>query len=114
MRRRNPKIQIPKSKSDDQFFFQSLDLGLFRVWDFGFLIFRLAFIFLALPTFAATNISTAADDLPQLRPPRAEIPPTFWERYGLWVIMGAVVFVALFGVAVWALTRPKPPVIVPP
>jgi len=62
---------------------------------------------------AATN-SLAPDKLPPLRPPHAEIPPTFWDRYGLWVSLFGVLLLALVGAAVWFLTRPKPPVIVPP
>jgi hypothetical protein len=87
---------------------------LFRVSNFGFRVLALAFIFLPLPAFTATNISTAGDDLPQLRPPRAEIPPSFWENYGVWVIAGCILLVALIGVAVWALTRPKPPIMIAP
>src|ERR1035437_6146367 len=62
---------------------------------------------------AATN-SLAPDKLPPLRPPHAEIPPTFWDRYGLWVILFGILLLALVGIAVWFLIRPKPPVIVPP
>ena len=69
---------------------------------------------LALPTRAATNISAGEDDLAKLRPPRAEIPPTFWERYNVWIIVGSLVFLALIGIIIWIVTRPKPPIIVPP
>ena len=68
---------------------------------------------LALPTRAATNISSGDDDLAKLRPPRGEIPPTFWERYNIWIIVGALVFLAVIGIIVWIVTRPKPPIIVP-
>jgi hypothetical protein len=110
------EIRNPKQKSNPKFDFgRAYGISnLLRVSDFGFRVFALAFLFLALPAPAATNISTAADDLPQLRPPRAEIPPSFWESYGVWVIVGCVVFLALIGLAVWFLTRPKPPIIVPP
>jgi len=54
------------------------------------------------------------DDIPPLRPPHAEIPPTLWEQYGLWVILFGVLVLGLVCVAAWFLTRPKPPVIVPP
>jgi len=66
----------------------------------------------ALPLPAASLIST--NDIPPLRPPHAEIPPTFWEQYGLWVILCGVLVLGLVCVAAWFLTRPKPPVIVPP
>jgi Domain of unknown function (DUF4381) len=66
----------------------------------------------ALPLPAAT--STAPDDIPRLRPPHAEIPPTFWVQYSLWVILFGVLLLALVCAAIWFLTRPKPPLIVPP
>ncbi len=62
---------------------------------------------------AATN-SLSPEAIPPLRPPRPEIPPTFWEQYGLWVVLGAILLLALVSAAAWFLTRPKPPVIVPP
>jgi len=54
------------------------------------------------------------DDIPPLRPPHAEIPPTFWEQYGLLVIVFGVLVLGLVCAAAWFLTRPKPPMIVPP
>ena len=57
---------------------------------------------------------TAPDDIPPLRPPHAEIPPTFWEQHSVLVILLAALLLALVCVAVWFLTRPKPPMIVPP
>jgi len=54
------------------------------------------------------------DDIPPLRPPRAELPPTFWEQSGLWVITAGFLLLALAGAAIWFLTRPRPPQAVPP
>jgi hypothetical protein len=54
------------------------------------------------------------EQIPPLRPPIGEIPPTFWEQHGLLVTVGGVVALVLIGIAVWFLTRPKPPSIVPP
>ena len=76
------------------------------------LLLALPFLTLALPLLAAT--STAADDIPPLRPPHAEIPPTFWEQHGLLVVSCGIILLALVCVAAWVLTRPKPPVVVPP
>jgi hypothetical protein len=42
------------------------------------------------------------------------MPATFWEQYGVLVIVGGVAALVLLGLAVWFLTRPKPPIIVPP
>ena len=62
---------------------------------------------------AATNTSTNAE-IPALRPPHAELPPTYWEQHGIGVVVCVVLFLALVGAAIWFLTRPKPPVVVPP
>jgi hypothetical protein len=80
---------------------------------FDFPFFAGAFLLLAMRGLAATNTS-AGDDLARLRPPREEMPPTFWEQNQLPAILGSIVFLALVAVIVWLLTRPKPPVIVPP
>jgi hypothetical protein len=62
---------------------------------------------------AATN-APGPDDIPPLRPPHAEMPPTFWEQHGFWVILVGVLLLALVGAAAWFLLRPKPPAGVPP
>jgi hypothetical protein len=70
---------------------------------------------LAVPClFAAATNSLAPDEIPPLRPPQAEIPPSFWEQYGLWVVLLGVLLLILACAAAWFLTRPKPPMIVPP
>jgi hypothetical protein len=68
----------------------------------------------AQPALAAATNSLAPDDIPPLRPPHAEIPPTFWEQHAVWLVLFGALLLALVGVAAWFLTRPKPPVIVPP
>jgi hypothetical protein len=86
-----------------------------RVSDFGFRI-SLA----ALPLHAAQRLSAAdtnplaADAIPPLRPPHAEIPPTFWEQNGLWIVIVSILLLALVGAVAWFLTRPKAPMVVPP
>jgi len=99
---RNPK-QIQNSK-------------LAQMWKFGFQIrvSALALAFFAHRAFCATNISAGDEELARLRPPRAEIPPTFWERYNIWIIVGSLVILALIGIIVWIVTRPNPPIVVPP
>jgi hypothetical protein len=42
------------------------------------------------------------------------MPPTFWDQYSLWVILFGVLLLALVCAVVWVLTRPKPPMVVPP
>ncbi len=49
-----------------------------------------------------------ADAIPLLRPPRGELPPGFWEKYGLLTVVGALLAFGLLGVALWFLTRRKP------
>ena len=79
------------------------------------LILPLELFLLAAPTLcaAATNVP-AHEEIPPLRPPRAEIPPSFWEQYGFVTIILGVLLLALVCVVIWVLTRPKPPVAVPP
>ncbi len=58
--------------------------------------------------------SQITNDIPPLRPPHAEIPPTFWEQHTVSIGMVGFAVLALIGIAIWFATRPKPPVIVPP
>jgi uncharacterized protein DUF4381 len=62
----------------------------------------------------AATISADLEEIPPLRPPRAEIPPTFWEQHGVWVVVGCVALLAIACAAVWRLRRPRPPIVVPP
>lgn len=58
----------------------------------------------------------STNDLPALLPPRAELPPGFWESYGGWVVFGGV-FALVFAAGalwLWLLTRRRPPVIPAP
>lgn len=48
-----------------------------------------------------------------LSPPHAEIPPTFWEQYGVWTIVSGFLLLALLVLIVAWKLRPKPPVVVP-
>jgi len=56
----------------------------------------------------------ASNEVPRLRPVRGEIPPTFWEQYGGWVVAGAVVFLVGGGTLAWYLGRPAPSTPIPP
>jgi hypothetical protein len=57
----------------------------------------------------------SSNAIPNLRPPRAEVLPTFWEQHGWWWIVAiAVVLAILVGAAVWFFLRPRQPVVVPP
>jgi len=50
----------------------------------------------------------------QLHPPRAEIPPSFWEQSGGWVVAAGILLLALAGLAGWWLLRRRTPVGVSP
>jgi len=63
--------------------------------------------------FAATN-SAGSEEIPKLLPPREEIPLSFWGQYGAWVVVLAIFLLVVGGVAICFLSRPKPPVPVPP
>ena len=87
----------------------------FRISDFHF---RLSFCALALlaaqTPLLATSKRPAPDTIPPLRPPLGEIPPTFLEQHSLLVIFLGVLLLALLGVVVWWLSRPRPAAVVRP
>ena len=60
---------------------------------------------------AATNEGDF-DEIPALAPPRGEIPPTFWEQYGLLVTIAGGILLFAAVLIIWRLTRPRPPVII--
>ena len=61
---------------------------------------------------AATD-SESENEILKLSPPYPELPPTFWEQYGLWIVLVAVALVVLVLAAVWWWLRPKPSLPVP-
>src|SRR5260370_10278107 len=71
---------------------------------------------LGLPMLAARRMMAAdtnpapLDAIARLRPPRGEIPPTFWEQYGLWLMVAACLLLGLAGAAVWFFNRPGQPI----
>jgi len=82
----------------------------FRIWS-RLPVFLIAVFSQITCALSATNEDF--DDIPEMAPPRGEIPPSFWEQYGLLVTIagGILLLTALF--IIWRLTRPKPPVYVP-
>src|SRR5436309_12740564 len=97
---RNSKFQTPKSRAVWQ-----------RYRDWIWIVTSL-FVPLAPAVLLADTNPVSSDEIPPLRAPRGEIPPTFWEQYGQWVIVGTVVVVVVACVAIWFLTRPSPPVVI--
>ena len=110
-----PKVATPEGTDLRKCLFGIRISDFLRVSGFGFRALFAAFALLAAqPSFAAATNSQGPEDIPPLRPPHAEIPATFWDQYSGWVILAGVLVVALVGAAIWFLTRPKPPAVVPP
>jgi hypothetical protein len=65
------------------------------------------------PVFGA-DTNDLLDKIPPLKPPRGEIPPTFWEQHGLAVTVAGFAAVLLLAIVVSLLTKPRPTVVVPP
>jgi hypothetical protein len=57
---------------------------------------------------------TDTNALPALAPPDAEIPVTFWEKYGLWIAAIGIGLVVLLLLVLWKSFERKPPVLPPP
>ena len=53
------------------------------------------------------------NDIPPLRPPHSELPPTLWEQHGVWIALLGGLLLALAAYAVWRWRRPRPTGIVP-
>jgi hypothetical protein len=51
---------------------------------------------------------------PRLRPPKAELPETAWEKHRTFYIFGAAAAVLFLGAAAFYLLRPKPATPIPP
>ena len=56
----------------------------------------------------------SAEQIPPLRPPRGEIPPSFWEQHTPDIVLASLIVVIVLGASVWFLVRPKPPILVSP
>jgi len=116
--KRSSKSKIRNSKQNQnpnrRILFEICYSNLLRILNFEVRILSAAFAFVSLTVYSATNGSSADDDLAKLRPPRAELPPSFWEKYELWLILGSILVLALIAAIVWIATRPKPPIIIPP
>jgi hypothetical protein len=58
--------------------------------------------------------TNTADEIPPLRPPRAELPPSFWEQNRNSVVLTGVAVLLFIIVVVWFLTARRPAVALPP
>ena len=61
-----------------------------------------------------TACAQSTNDFPELNPPYAELPPTFWEQHGLSVAIGSLVCLIVIGFVGWVIFRPKPIPVLPP
>jgi hypothetical protein len=62
----------------------------------------------------AADTNSSSDTIPPLRPPRGEIPPTYWEQHAPAILAIGVMSVLLIAGASWLVRRPKPPVLPAP
>src|SRR4051794_5601334 len=53
-----------------------------------------SFVFGAYSCFAQT-VLPKPEEIPPLRPPQGEIPPTFWEQHGLLVVLLSLLLLAI-------------------
>jgi hypothetical protein len=67
----------------------------------------------AMSVHAAEDLAES-NSLPALRPPRPELPASFWEQYGAWTIAGGVLATLVVVALVLYVMRPKPVPIEPP
>ena len=72
-----------------------------------------SWLLIATQALSQTN-APEPEQIPPLHPPRAEIPPGFWEQHGHWVIVGCITLLFGLAIAIYFWARPRPPVIPPP
>ena len=124
---RNPKSESRKQEAvEGPFFIRASDFGLRHSF-----VTRSRFIgvrhssFVILSTFVILSIlairpscfllaatdGNLPDEIPPLMPPHAEIPPSFWERSGQWVVLGAVVLLLVYLAYLVAIVLNRKPLI---
>ncbi len=60
------------------------------------------------------NMAGAVDTIPELRPPRGLLLPSFWEQHGWQVIARVVVVMGAIALWLWRRRAPQLTVVVPP
>lgn len=82
--------------------------SLFRVSTFVIRHSAAPCIFLIATASQAASNSLASNDVLRLRPPRGEIPLTYWEQHRLVIVSMAALLLILVGVVIWFVCRPRP------
>lgn len=73
-----------------------------------------AYLAITLGSFSlGAQTNELADQIPPLHPPHVEIPPTFWDQYGAFVMLGCALAVVIVATIIGLLFRPKKPPILP-
>src|SRR5262245_36966920 len=83
-------------------------------WTLGWLLFLLI---LPMPVRAQENAGTntnSVEEIPPLRPPRDQLPPTFWEEHQRPVILTTAVGILVVLAMVFLFTRPRRVIPTPP
>jgi hypothetical protein len=75
--------------------------------------FRICLTLVAASARAAEDLAES-NSLPALRPPRPELPPSFWEQYGAWAIAGGILAALVVVALILYVMRPKPVAVEPP
>lgn len=65
-------------------------------------------------SFFVSTAFGASDEIPPLRPPRAEFHPSFWEQHGAWLVAAAIIIVAVAAFWIARLRQPTPAPVTPP
>ena len=73
-----------------------------------------AFLFFIFWEFSVSAQTNNNNLLPLLAPAYGEIKPTFWEVYGVAVVIAAAVWVLGLGLVAWMIVRPRPVTGTPP
>ena len=79
-----------------------------------FFAISLSFVLLSFPGSLLAFTNSRPNDIPPLRPPRKEMPPTYWEQRGGLVVVSGVVLLGVIFAGIWFARRARPQVTVPP
>lgn len=66
------------------------------------------------PLLAASVFAQSPNQIPDLKPPLPELPPTFWDLHAPALIAGAIAALMAMALLLFWWRRPKPIVVVPP